>query len=153
MPGPGVGAAPPKPPAQPEPIPQPPTALAEAPPSAPVAPPPAPEPPNPGAPGQATAASAVAPAPERRPLPYRLALGAAVAALGAFGLVQRQLAPASPQRDRQPPGATREAPQVGTQVGTPAGPIPAARASQLAGEARAAREGAAIMRLVCVEGL
>ena len=130
MPGPGVGAAPPKPPAQPEPIPQPPTALAEAPPSAPVAPPRAPEPPNPGAPGLATAASAVAPAPQRRPLPYRLALGAAVAALGAFGLVQRQLAPASPQRDRQPPGATREAPQVGTQLatklGTPAGPIPAA---------------------------
>ena len=54
------------------------------------------------------------------------ALGAAVAALGAFGLVQRQLAPASPQRAPQPPGATREAPQVATQLGTPAGPIPAA---------------------------
>jgi hypothetical protein len=112
-------AAPDQPPAQPQPAAPPTAALAEAeaPLSAPVAPPPAPEPPNPGAPGQATAASAVAPAPERRPLPYRLALvGAAVAALGAFGLVQRQLAPGRTPASPAPLGAPQAANQATNQA-------------------------------------
>jgi len=54
--------------------------------------------------------------PGRRPLPYRLALGVAVAALGAFGLVQRQWAPASPQRSPALLGAN----QVAAQAGGPA---------------------------------
>jgi hypothetical protein len=119
VPGPGVGASPPQPPAQPQPAAPPTAALAEAeaPLSAPVAPPPAPEPPNPGAPGQATAASAVAPAPGRRPLPYRLALvGAAVAALGAFGLVQRQLAPGRTPASPAPLGAPQAANQATNQT-------------------------------------
>ena len=116
VPGPGVGASPPQP-AEP-----PPTASAEGPSTTPVAPPAAPEPPNPTAPDQATAASAPGQAPGRGPLPYRLALGAAVAALAAFGLVQRQLAPGSPQRDPQPPRPTREA----ALVATAAAPIQAA---------------------------
>jgi hypothetical protein len=118
-PGPGVGASPRQPPAQPQPAAPPTAALAEAeaPLSAPVAPPPAPEPPNPGAPGQATAASAVAPAPERQPLPYRLALvGAAVAALGAFGLVQRQLAPGRTPTSPAPLGAPQAANQATNQA-------------------------------------
>ena len=45
-----------------------------------------------------------------------------MAALAAFGLVQRQLAPGSPQRDPQPPRATREA----ALAATAAAPIPAA---------------------------
>jgi hypothetical protein len=114
-------AAPDQPPAQPQPAAPPTAALAEAeaeaPLSAPAAPPPAPEPPNPGAPGQATAASAVAPAPKRQPLPYRLALvGAAVAALGAFGLVQRQLAPGRTPASPAPLGVPQAANQATNQT-------------------------------------
>jgi len=119
-------------PAQPQPVPQPPTPRAEAPPTGPIAPPPAPEPPNPAAPGQATTGSAPGQAPGRRPLPYRLALGAAVAALGAFGLVQRLVAPATPQRNPAPLGATQLPPQAPAAAGpiqetAPRSPAQAAR--------------------------
>ena len=50
----------------------------------------------------------------RWPARHRLALGAAaLAALGAFGLVQRQWAPASPQRNPAPLGANQLAAQAG----------------------------------------
>ena len=136
VPGPGVGAGPHQPPAQPQPVPQPPTVLAEAPPNAPDSPPPAPEPPTPGAPGQATAASALGQPPGRRPLPYRLALGAAVAVLGAFGLVPRLLAPVSPQRNPAPLGATQLAPQAPAAAGPIQATAPGSPA-QAAGPARA----------------
>lgn len=52
--------------------------------------------------------------PGRWPARHRLALGAAaLAALGAFGLVQRQWAPASPQRNPAPLGANQLAAQAG----------------------------------------
>ena len=52
--------------------------------------------------------------PGRWPVRHRLALGAAaLAALGAFGLVQRQWAPASPQRNPAPLGANQLAAQAG----------------------------------------
>ena len=52
--------------------------------------------------------------PGRWPARHRLALGAAaLAALGAFGLVQRQGAPASPQRNPAPLGANQLAAQAG----------------------------------------
>ncbi len=52
--------------------------------------------------------------PGRWPARHRLALGAtALAALGAFGLVQRQWAPASPQRNPAPLGANQLAVQAG----------------------------------------
>ena len=135
-PGVGVGAGPLQPPAQSQPVPQPPTAPAEEPPTGPIAPPAAPEPPNPGAPGQAIAASAPGQAPGRRPLPYRLALGAAVAALGAFGLVQRLMAPTSPQRNPAPLGATQPAPQAPAAAGPIQASAPGSPA-QAAGPARA----------------
>lgn len=53
------------------------------------------------------------PAPGRRSPRYRLALGATVAALAGFGLVQRQLAPGSPQRNPATLGANQVAPQAG----------------------------------------
>ncbi len=53
------------------------------------------------------------PAPGRRSPRYQLALGAVVAALAAFGLAQRQLAPGSPQRKPAPLGANQVAPQAG----------------------------------------
>ena len=137
VPGPGVGAGPLQPPAQPQPVPQPPTALAEAPPTDPLAPPPAPEPPNPGAPSQATATSAPGQAPGRRPLPYRLALGAAVAALGAFGLVQRLMAPVSPQRNPAPLGAPQPAPQAPAADGPIQETAPGSPAQAADGPARA----------------
>ena len=56
------------------------------------------------------------PAPGRRSPQYRLALGAAVAALAAFGLLQRQLAPGSPQPNPAPLGAN----QVAAQAARPA---------------------------------
>ena len=56
------------------------------------------------------------PAPERRSPRYRLALGAAVAVLAAFGLLQRQLAPGSPQPNPAPLGAN----QVAAQAARPA---------------------------------
>ena len=52
--------------------------------------------------------------PGRWPARHRLVLGAAaLAALGAFGLVQRQWAPASPQRNPAPLGANQLAAQAG----------------------------------------
>ncbi|PHX86115.1 MAG: hypothetical protein CK536_08670 [Synechococcus sp. Baikal-G1] len=52
--------------------------------------------------------------PGRWPARHRLALGAAaLAALGAFGLVQRQWAPANPQRNPAPLGANQLAAQAG----------------------------------------
>ena len=52
--------------------------------------------------------------PGRWPARHRLALGAAaLAALGAFGLVQRQWAPANPQRTPAPLGANQLAAQAG----------------------------------------
>ena len=96
----------------------------------------APEPPHPAAPGQTMAASAPGQAPGRRPLPYRLALGAAVAALGAFGLVQRLMAPASPQRNPAPLGATQPTPQAPAAAGPIQASAPGSPA-QAAGPARA----------------
>ena len=52
--------------------------------------------------------------PGRWPARHRLALGAAaLAALGAFGLVQRQWAPANPPRNPAPLGANQLAAQAG----------------------------------------
>ena len=52
--------------------------------------------------------------PGRWPARHRLVLGAAaLAALGAFGLVQRQWAPANPQRNPAPLGANQLAAQAG----------------------------------------
>jgi len=53
------------------------------------------------------------PAPGWRSPRYPLALGVAVAALAAFGLLQRQLAPGSPQPNPAPLGANQVAPQAG----------------------------------------
>ncbi len=98
VPGPDRGAGPRQPPAQPQPN-QPPAARAEASPTSPSASPSAPEPLNapakPGGWGLGSAATGPG-KPPGQPR-YRLALLATVTALGAFGLVQRQLTPGTPQ--------------------------------------------------------
>ena len=75
--------------------------------------------------------------PGRWPARHRLALGAAaLAALGAFGLVQRQWAPANPQRNPAPLGAPQLAPQAPAAAGPIQETAPGSPA-QAAGPARA----------------
>ncbi len=116
---------------------------AEAPRTEPGAPPRAPEQPNPG--GQDQAAADAGKAPGRWSPPYRLALGASVAALTAFafGMVQRQLAPGRTPGSPAPLGAPKPAPQPAAQVPRQApaiaGPIPAAAPGSPAAGAGPAR--------------
>ena len=137
-----LGAGPLQPQAQPQPS-QPPAPRAEAPRTEPDAPPRAPEPPTPG--GQDHAAAAAGKAPGRWPPPYRLALGASVAALSAFafGLGHRQLAPCRTPGSPAPLGAPKPAPQpaapVPRQAPAIAGPIPAAAPGSPAAGAGPAR--------------
>ncbi len=126
-----------KPPAQAQPS-APPAPRTEAPPTEPGTPPTAPAPANPVAPSQATAAAAPRPAAGRWAPPYRLALGATVAALGAFGLVQRQLAPRSPQRTAAALGSTQS-----SQRGTPQAPAAAGPTQASAPASRAQPAGPA----------
>ncbi len=136
--GPGVGTGPLQPPAQPQPA-QPPASLAETPPTAPGASPRAPEPPGPAGPGQGSAASGLGQEPGRQQPRYRLALVATVAALGAFGLLQRQLVPGNSQRtaaaqrstqgSRQAPASA--VPSHGSVPGSTAQPVGPARVMEL----------------------
>ena len=124
-PGPDRGAGPAQPPAQPQPS-QPPAPRAEASPTAPSAAPTAPEPPNASAEtgwlDQRNAATGPG-KPSGQPR-YRLALVATVAALGAFGLVQRQLVPGSPLRSPAPLGSTQASPQAPAVAGPSSNPPP-----------------------------
>ena len=118
-------AAAPWPPAQPQPS-QPPAPRAEASPTAPSAAPTAPEPPNASAEtgGLDQRSAATGPGKPSGQPRYRLALVATVAALGAFGLVQRQLVPGSPLRSPAPLGSTQASPQAPAVAGPSSNPPP-----------------------------
>jgi hypothetical protein len=137
-----------KAPAQAEPSP-PPAPQADTPPTEPGTPPTAPAPANPVPPSQDNAAAAPRPSAGRWAPPYRLALGATVAALGAFGLVQRQLAPRSPQRTAAAVGSTQSSPRVTPQAPAAAAPT---QASAPASRAQPARPAGAIELLVITRG-